>query len=113
MNRVVTIRGFAAATFGLSLSACASAYLSDLRHWNALSQGPLREQFGDWAQCIDTSIAQGGNFVAVLNRCENRKGLAWSRLTYEQERRLINAAWGAYKDAEYEMNFRDAEAKKN
>jgi hypothetical protein len=104
------IKSTSAITCSLALSACASGFSSDLRYWSAITQRPLNDQYGVWADCVEASIAQGGSFVVVLNRCEDRKGSAWSSLSYEQERRLINAAWGAYKDAEYEMRARDEAA---
>jgi hypothetical protein len=110
MSEFFNLRRSAAITCSLALSACASGFSSDLRHWSAITQRPLNDQYGGWADCVEASIAQGGSFVVVLNRCEDRKGSAWSNLTYEQERRLINAAWGAYKDAEYEMRARDEAA---
>jgi hypothetical protein len=113
MSGFFTLSRSAAVTCSLTLSACASGYsgyLSDLQHWDSISRGDLSDRYGEWARCVESSIAKGGSFAAVLDRCEATKGRVWSMLNYDDEKRLINAAWGAYKDAEYEMNVRDAEA---
>jgi hypothetical protein len=84
------------------LSACAGSFSSDLKHWDVVSNGKLSKRHGEWANCITSSIGNGGSFAEVLSRCDQKKSVYWSSLSYEEERRLINAAWFAYKSEEYD-----------
>jgi hypothetical protein len=97
-------RMLATVTCSLALSACASTFSSDMKYWNEIAQGPLSKEYGEWASCINGSIGSGGTFAEVLSRCDGKKSHHWSTLSYEEERRVIDAAWFAYKSEEYRRN---------
>lgn len=98
---MIVSRIFFLSVCGFALSACAASYSADAKHWETISQGRLSKEYGEWASCINGSIGLGGTFAEVLFRCEGKKSHHWSTLSYEKERRLINAAWQAYKLEEY------------